>query len=155
MVKRGDIKMPYGFSEKIMEAAEEQFSQKERTQVIKFRVEQDESGKIGYRVTKIEGFEEKKETDEEENEMQFTSTPRIYVRNENNNIILKIKSLMFTILTLEEGKIAENIRNQDDINYWKHVIEANTVYWEDTVVAYNERTPIVGSQTEMRINHRA
>ena len=35
------------------------------TPVIKFRVEQDESGKIGYRVTKIEGFEEKKETDEE------------------------------------------------------------------------------------------
>ena len=58
-----------------------------RTPVIKFRVEQDESGKIGYRVTKIEGFEEKKETDEEENEMQFTSTPRIYVRNENNHII--------------------------------------------------------------------
>ncbi|MFA5409129.1 MAG: hypothetical protein WC343_10215, partial [Bacilli bacterium] len=72
-----------------------------RTPVIKFRVEQDESGKIGYRVTKIEGFEEKKETDEEENEMQFTSTPRIYVRNENNHIILKIKSLMFTILTIE------------------------------------------------------
>ena len=116
MVKRGDIKMPYGFSEKIMEAAEEQFSQKERTQVIKFKVEQDENRKIGYRVTKIEGFEENEETDEEENEMQFTSTPRIYVRNENNHIILKIKSLMFTILTLEEGKIAENIRNQDDID---------------------------------------
>ena len=126
-----------------------------RTPAIKFRVEQDENGKIGYRVTKIEGFEENEETDEEENEMQWKSDPRICVRNENNHKILEIKSLMFTILTLEEGKIAENIRNQDDIDYWKHVMEAKTIYWNDTVVAYNERTPIVGSQTEMRINHRA
>jgi len=123
---------------------------------IKLKVEEDENGEIGYRVMTIDGFKIKQETDKEANEMMWESEPRIYMKNEHGNNILEIKSLMYVVQMFEEGEIAENIHNQNDIDYWNDILEKRKrISWENTVIAHSKEKPIVGSETEIRINHSA
>ena len=112
--------------------------------VIKFKVEQDENGKIGYRVTKINGFPTKTDI----NNTGWVSVRHLYMKNENNHNILVI-NIWDKSQTFKEGEIVENITARHELESWKNVIKDTLDNWKNTVNIHNKQLQSVGEEIEM------
>jgi hypothetical protein len=134
------------FKETAANCGEEEIKMPNKTPkpVIKFKIEQDENGKIVYRVTKIDGFPTKTEI----NDNVWISVRNLCMKNENNHNTLVI-NLWDKSQTFEEGEIVENVTTRHDIENWKNVIEDVLSSWKNAVDIHNKQLSSIGEEMEM------